>query len=94
MSTFARKYLCSYSDQICGGRTKSASVICPPGLNLLIIIGPPGPNPWADRFYCDTGVTVKSVRVNIGPGGPNLLAVLVRRTKNASKFGLPPDPFC
>ena len=40
------------------------------------------------------GVTVKSVWVNFGPGGPDLLAILVRRTKNATKFGPPPDPFC
>ena len=40
------------------------------------------------------GVTVKSVRVHFGPGGPNVLAVLVRGTKNASIFGPPPDPFC
>ena len=29
--------------------------------------------------FC-AGVTVKSVRVHFGPGGPNLLAFLVRRT--------------
>ena len=40
------------------------------------------------------GVTVKSVRVHFGAGGPNLLAFSVRRTKNASIFGPPPDPFC
>ena len=41
MSTFAGKDLRSYPDQICGGRTKSASVICPPGLNLLALSVPP-----------------------------------------------------
>ena len=46
------------------------------------------------NIFLLTGVTVKSVRVNIGPGGPNLLAFLVRWTKNASKLCPPPDPFC
>ena len=41
MSTFAGKDLRSYPDQICGGRTKSASVICPPGQNLLALSVPP-----------------------------------------------------
>ena len=41
MSTFAGKDLCSYPDQICGGRTKSASVICPAGPNLLALSVPP-----------------------------------------------------
>ena len=33
-----------------------------------------------------TGVTVKSVRAIIGPGGPNPLALLARRTESASGF--------
>ena len=41
MSTVVGKDLCSYQDQICGGRTKSASVICPPGPNLLALLVPP-----------------------------------------------------
>ena len=41
MSTFAGKDLRSHPDQICGGRTKSASVICPPGQNLLALSVPP-----------------------------------------------------
>ena len=52
-----------YPDHIRGGRTKSAKRFLSPG-----------PNPRADQIRCDTGVTVKSVRANIGPGGPNLLA--------------------
>ena len=35
MSTFAGKGLRSYPDQICGGRTKSTSILCRPGPNLL-----------------------------------------------------------
>ena len=41
MSPFAGKDLCIYRDQICGGRTKSASVICLPGMNLLALSVPP-----------------------------------------------------
>ena len=41
MSTVVGKDLCSYPDQICGGRTKSASVICLPGPNLLALSVPP-----------------------------------------------------
>ena len=41
MSTFAGKDMCSYPDQICRGRTKSASVICMPGPNLLALSVPP-----------------------------------------------------
>ena len=40
MSTFAGKDLRSYPDQICGGRTKSSSIICPPGPNLLALSVP------------------------------------------------------
>ena len=48
------------------------------------------------------GVTVKSVQVNIGPGGPNLLAFLAPEESLGTrlilglpdhKFGPPPDPF-
>ena len=62
MSTFAGKDLCSYPDQICGGRTKSASVICPPGPNLLALSVPP------DQIRGRTDFTVT-------PAQPILLAM-------------------
>ena len=69
MSTFAGKDLCSYLDQICGGRTKSTSVICPPGPNLLALSVPP-----PDQIRGQTDFTVT-------PGQNNEFSVgMVNRT--------------
>ena len=54
--TFAGKDLYSYPDQICGGRTRSASVICPPGPNLLALSVPP------DQIRGRTDFTVTPAR--------------------------------
>ena len=59
MPTFAGKYLRSYPDQICGGRTKSASIICPPGPNLLALSVPP------DQIRGRTDFTVTPAKVDI-----------------------------
>ena len=62
MSTFAGKDLRSYPDQICGGRTKSASVICPPGQNLLALSVPP------DQIRGRTDFTVTPALLLFGEG--------------------------